>query len=244
MEQRGPRSAARCKDSPCGRRGDGSKPAAPWQLESQLGSESVDEIETHRTVDEHDSLRAAPRRTLDSVCTRVDEVIPEKYRSVFSFDKFNYVQSSIIDTVMKSSQNVVLCAPTGCGKTAIAEASFIRELQRFAGRRAELGKFVFLAPMRAICQERYNDWTKKFQPFGLSVALLSSSQVDLMEQKPLSAIVRDADIIVTTPERWDRYVVHPDVVLSMPYPCNVSLQRYTKVERLHSADRNRPAACH
>nr|XP_006818661.1 PREDICTED: probable ATP-dependent DNA helicase HFM1-like [Saccoglossus kowalevskii] len=53
--------------------------------------------------------------------------IPEKYRSVFSeYPYFNIVQSKVMDDVLYSDKPLVVCAPTGSGKTVIFELAIIR----------------------------------------------------------------------------------------------------------------------
>jgi ATP-dependent DNA helicase HFM1/MER3 len=52
----------------------------------------------------------------------------DQYRSMFRFQHFNAVQSSVLDDVLHSDINVVLAAPTGSGKTGAFELGIIRML--------------------------------------------------------------------------------------------------------------------
>ncbi|KAK2540301.1 hypothetical protein Q9233_001173 [Columba guinea] len=55
-----------------------------------------------------------------------------------------------------------------------------------------------LAPIKALCSQRFDDWKEKFGPIGLSCKELTGDTVmdDLFE-------IHHADIIITTPEKWD-----------------------------------------
>lgn len=56
-------------------------------------------------------------------------------------------------------------APTGSGKTVLFELSIIRMLTE-AARSGKGSKCVYMAPTKALCSERYKDWTAKFDPLG------------------------------------------------------------------------------
>lgn len=59
--------------------------------------------------------------------------IPQQYRTVFNFPYFNAVQSKVLDDVFYTDRPIVLCAPTGSGKTVIFELAIIRLLLQQAG---------------------------------------------------------------------------------------------------------------
>ncbi|ERE68224.1 putative ATP-dependent DNA helicase HFM1-like protein [Cricetulus griseus] len=55
-----------------------------------------------------------------------------------------------------------------------------------------------LAPIKALCSQRFDDWKEKFGPMGLNCKELTGDTVmdDLFE-------IQHANIIMTTPEKWD-----------------------------------------
>lgn len=123
------------------------------------------------------------------------EVLPDRFRAVFPYELFNAVQSKCFDSVYSSSDNVVISAPTGSGKTAILELAICK----LANMRGDQNfKIVYQAPTKALCSERARDWEKKFNPMSLQVAELTgdTSQTELRR-------VGKASIVVTTPEKWD-----------------------------------------
>ncbi|XP_036822815.1 probable ATP-dependent DNA helicase HFM1 [Oncorhynchus mykiss] len=124
--------------------------------------------------------------------------IHAKFRSVFKeFPYFNYVQSKALDDVLYTGKNVVACAPTGSGKTVLFELAIIRLLMETTEPWRNV-KAVYMAPIKALCSQRFEDWKKKFEPLGLSCKeLTGDTEIDDFFE------IQDAHIIMTTPEKWD-----------------------------------------
>lgn len=77
----------------------------------------------------------------------------------FPFDKFNPVQSRIVE-IYDQNVNVVIAAATSAGKTAMAEMMMAHET------RVRGGKAMYLAPMRALAKEKIDDWTSDKHHFA------------------------------------------------------------------------------
>ncbi len=58
-------------------------------------------------------------------------------------------------------------------------------------------KCVYIAPMKSLVKERLKDWTPRFKTIKRSVVELSGDFTPDLET------LNKADIIVTTPEKWD-----------------------------------------
>ncbi|RVE61086.1 hypothetical protein OJAV_G00167210 [Oryzias javanicus] len=124
--------------------------------------------------------------------------IPVKFRSVFSeFPFFNYVQSQALDDVLYTNKNFVACAPTGSGKTVLFELAIIRLLMETQEPWRDV-KAVYMAPIKALCNQCFDNWKKKFGPLGLICRELTGDTEieDFFE-------IQDSNIILTTPEKWD-----------------------------------------
>ena len=121
--------------------------------------------------------------------------MPDRFRSVFPFPLFNAVQSRCYGTIYKSSENLVLSAPTGSGKTAVLELAIC---QLVSTLKNDQFKIVYMAPTKSLCSERQRDWQAKFSSLGLLSAELTGDT----DQNQLRA-VQNASIIITTPEKWD-----------------------------------------
>ncbi|KFQ28265.1 putative ATP-dependent DNA helicase HFM1, partial [Mesitornis unicolor] len=121
-----------------------------------------------------------------------------QFRSIFKeFPYFNYAQSKALDDLLYTGRNFVICAPTGSGKTVMFELAITRLLMEAPLPWLNI-KVVYMAPIKALCSQRFDDWKEKFGPIGLSCKELTGDTVmdDLFE-------IHHAHIIITTPEKWD-----------------------------------------
>ncbi|XP_032923532.1 probable ATP-dependent DNA helicase HFM1 [Catharus ustulatus] len=124
--------------------------------------------------------------------------IPTQFRSIFKeFPYFNYAQSKALDDLLYTDRNFVICAPTGSGKTVMFELAITRLLMEAPLPWLNI-KVVYMAPIKALCSQRFDDWKEKFGPIGLTCKELTGDTLmdDLFE-------IHHADIIITTPEKWD-----------------------------------------
>ncbi|KAH0597513.1 hypothetical protein MHUMG1_04892 [Metarhizium humberi] len=117
--------------------------------------------------------------------------LEEIYAQRFQF--FNPMQTQIFHTLYHTPANVLLGSPTGSGKTVAAELAMW-----WAFRERPKSKVVYIAPMKALVRERVKDWGKRLaQPLGLKIVELTG------DNTPDTRTIKDADIIITTPEKWD-----------------------------------------
>jgi ATP-dependent DNA helicase HFM1/MER3 len=90
----------------------------------------------------------------------------------------------------------VVGAPTGSGKTVVMELAIIRLMMQVqAGTRKSM-KVVFIAPNKALCQQKLADFTTKFESFGLIITEVTGDVVNGMR------LIAKSSIILTTPEKW------------------------------------------
>ncbi|EUD69534.1 adenosinetriphosphatase [Plasmodium inui San Antonio 1] len=65
-----------------------------------------------------------------------DELVPVKvlpfwHRYIFEFEHFNYVQSKVFKAAFQTNKNLLVSAPTGCGKTNIALLVILQQISLF-----------------------------------------------------------------------------------------------------------------
>ena len=121
--------------------------------------------------------------------------LPDRFRQVFPYQLFNAVQSKCFAPIYRSDNNVVVAAPTGSGKTALLELAICRAVETNGSGNF---KIVYQAPTKSLCSERLRDWGQKFSHLNLPCAELTGDTGQMEMTR-----VRDASIIVTTPEKWD-----------------------------------------
>ncbi|NXY01581.1 HFM1 helicase, partial [Pteruthius melanotis] len=159
-------------------------------------SENGIKIQSFSNASEILDMTAASGRKLEIL--RAVTEIPTQFRSIFKeFPYFNYAQSKALDDLLYTDRNFVICAPTGSGKTVMFELAITRLLMEAPLPWLNI-KVVYMAPIKALCSQRFDDWKEKFGPIGLTCKELTGDTLmdDLFE-------IHHADIIITTPEKWD-----------------------------------------
>ena len=113
--------------------------------------------------------------------------------SANKFTHFNAIQTQAFHTLYHTDTNVLLGAPTGSGKTISAELAMMKVFRDSPG-----SKVVYIAPLKALVRERIKDWRKNLCPtLGLRMVELTG------DYTPDLRALLQADIIVSTPEKWD-----------------------------------------
>ncbi|XP_048008746.1 activating signal cointegrator 1 complex subunit 3 [Megalobrama amblycephala] len=116
-----------------------------------------------------------------------------EYESLYKFTHFNPIQTQIFHTLYHTDTNVLLGAPTGSGKTIAAEMAIFRVFNMYP-----TSKVVYIAPLKALVRERIEDWKIRIEEkLGRKVVELTG------DVTPDMRAIAAADLIVTTPEKWD-----------------------------------------
>lgn len=114
------------------------------------------------------------------------------YESLCSFNYFNPVQTQAFHSLYHHDTNVLVGAPTGSGKTVTAEIAMFRLFNHYPEK-----KVIYIAPLKALAKERLRDWRNKLSRLKKSVVELSG------DFTPDIKALRNANVIITTPEKWD-----------------------------------------
>ncbi|KAH7946806.1 hypothetical protein HPB52_004326 [Rhipicephalus sanguineus] len=143
-------------------------------------------------------------RSRDATCSRwlelldlqplpVSALCNTTYELLFRFSHLNPIQTQIFHTLYHTDHNVLLGAPTGSGKTIAAEIAMFRSFNI-----TPESKVVYVAPLKALVRERIADWKVRLEEkLGKRVAELTG------DVTPDFRVITSADVIVTTPEKWD-----------------------------------------
>ncbi|XWW92957.1 hypothetical protein V2A60_000885 [Cordyceps javanica] len=160
---------------------------------------------TKRSFKGYEEIHVPPpkkRNEPDDILIPITDM-PEWSRGPFGTTKFlNKIQSKCFPTAFGDDGNMLICAPTGSGKTNVAMLTILREIGK--NRNPETGdidldsfKIVYIAPLKALVQEQVGNFGKRLEPYGIRVAELTG------DRQLTKAQIAETQIIVTTPEKWD-----------------------------------------
>jgi superfamily II RNA helicase len=145
----------------------------------------------------------------------LDEVLGYDTDERMAFDgctSLNPMQSTVFEAAYNTRENLLICAPTGAGKTNVAMLTVVSHLRDVGligaayhdddhyydnGPVSTGKKIVYIAPMKALAQEVVEKFSSKLKCLGIIVRELTGDM-------QLSRAEADAaHILVTTPEKWD-----------------------------------------
>ncbi|KAI9684528.1 MAG: hypothetical protein M1822_005616 [Bathelium mastoideum] len=144
-----------------------------------------------------------PKRDPNEPKNKPTSELPEWARTGFGSSKeLNRIQTRCYPSAFEDDGNMLICAPTGSGKTNVAMLAMLREIGKH--RDPDSGeinldgfKIVYIAPLKALVQEQVGNFGKRLEPYGIRVSELTGDR-QLTKQQ-----IADTQIIVTTPEKWD-----------------------------------------
>ncbi|MBK5112913.1 MAG: DEAD/DEAH box helicase [Candidatus Heimdallarchaeota archaeon] len=128
------------------------------------------------------------------------------------FKKLTQIQKKAYPQIF-SNRNLVVVAPSGAGKTLIAELIALKDIigdkneeatiitrSKFAHKKkiAEMcnAKTIFLVPLRALAEEKANNLVRDYRHFNLKIHM-SMSEIDFDEKE-----IRKCNILISTYERF------------------------------------------
>ena len=130
--------------------------------------------------------------------------MPEWAQPAFDgMKQLNRVQSRVYEVALKKPDNILLCAPTGAGKTNVAMLAILQTIALHRVQNADESfdhsgyKIVYVAPMKALVAEVVGNLSNRLKSYNIVVKELSGD-VSLTRQQ-----IEETQIIVTTPEKWD-----------------------------------------
>ncbi|KAF8309549.1 Sec63-domain-containing protein [Clavulina sp. PMI_390] len=172
-------------------------------------------IGTTRVQDAHwEEVTIPPARTVPPKETEEPVIIskldPLARGSFPGYTSLNRVQSIVFKTAYTSNENLLICAPTGAGKTDVAMLTILRVLDQYSTKgpnastaspavniRRDDFKIIYVAPMKALAAEITRKLGKRLKWLNIIVKELTG------DMQLTRAEIAETQIIVTTPEKWD-----------------------------------------
>ncbi|VDN01570.1 unnamed protein product [Thelazia callipaeda] len=146
------------------------------------------------------ALKSKPFGENEKLVAIVD--LPKYAQPAFQgLKSLNRIQSRLCETALKSDEHLLLCAPTGAGKTNVALLCILREISKHMNDdgsiRTDEFKCVYIAPMKSLVQEMVGNFSKRLAPYKITVGEMTGDQQMNKEQ------FMQTQVIVCTPEKYD-----------------------------------------
>ncbi|KAK6462530.1 DNA-directed DNA polymerase [Scheffersomyces coipomensis] len=169
--------------------------------------------ESHATYEEiiiPHSTKEQNRWITDSQLVRINQLDFLCQGTFRNYKSLNKMQSLVFPVAYNTNENMLVCAPTGAGKTDVALLTILNTIKQYSNEQAEADsdntlididynefKIVYVAPLKALAAEIVEKYSKKLQWLGITVKELTGD-MQLTRSEILTT-----QIIVTTPEKWD-----------------------------------------
>lgn len=114
--------------------------------------------------------------------------------------ELNRIQTIVYPVAYHGNDNLLVCAPTGAGKTNVAMLAIIHTIRDFVDQgviHRDQFKIVYVAPMKALAAEMTENFGKKLKPLGILVRELTG------DMQLTKSEMNETQMLVTTPEKWD-----------------------------------------
>ncbi|OAV93943.1 hypothetical protein PTTG_08603 [Puccinia triticina 1-1 BBBD Race 1] len=141
----------------------------------------------------------------DEHLIEIDELDPISRKSFSGYKTLNRLQSAVYPIAYKTNENMLICAPTGAGKTDVAMLTILRAISQYGGLNLDKPvkglrndfKIIYVAPMKALAAEIVRKMGKRLGWLGAVVKELTGDMQLTREE------INATHLIVTTPEKWD-----------------------------------------
>lgn len=112
----------------------------------------------------------------------------------------NRIQSIVFHTAYRTNENLLICAPTGAGKTNVAMLTIVHQLKQniIDGQLMKNQfKIIYVTPMKALAAEMTANFGKRLECLGITVRELTG------DMQLTQSEIQQTQMIITTPEKWD-----------------------------------------
>ncbi|XP_003701996.2 activating signal cointegrator 1 complex subunit obelus [Megachile rotundata] len=112
----------------------------------------------------------------------------------------NRVQSIVFNAAYHTNENLLICAPTGAGKTNVAMLTVVHQLKQHIEHgqlMKDQFKIIYVTPMKALAAEMTANFGNRLKSLGIAVRELTG------DMQLTKSEIQQTQMIVTTPEKWD-----------------------------------------
>lgn len=151
----------------------------------------------------------------------LDGKIHHKLFSVLKKEKFQELrpcQSKAIEAGLLEGKNLLVCTPTGSGKTLVAELAAMNIIYN------KKGKAVYIVPLKSLATEKYQNFTEKYADKKIALSIGDADSSD--------PYLASYDFIITTSEKLDSLIRH-----SAPWLKDIKVVIVDEIHLLNEQDR-------
>jgi len=114
--------------------------------------------------------------------------------------EFMPCQIKALDQGLLKGKSMLICSPTGSGKTLVAEIGIIESLMK----NKYTNKAIYIVPLKALASEKYNNFMDEYSDYFNIAMLTGDTEADERDIMKISK----ADIIIMTSEKLDSILRH------------------------------------
>jgi helicase len=103
-------------------------------------------------------------------------------------------QEKAINSGLLERKNLLICTPTASGKTLIAELAMLQGIYN------NIGKAVYIVPLKALATEKYNEFKERYKNVKVVLSIGDTDSADSYLEK--------YDLIITVSEKLDSLIRH------------------------------------
>ncbi len=124
-----------------------------------------------------------------------EKINPELYSVLSqSIKVLRPAQVKTINAGLIERKNIIVCTPTASGKTLIAEIAMLQGIYN------NIGKAVYIVPLKALATEKYNEFKEKYKNVKVALSIGDTDSADSYLEK--------YDLIITVSEKLDSLIRH------------------------------------
>lgn len=130
--------------------------------------------------------------------TDLNQQLPEQFNIILEklpYQELRPAQEKAINAGLLNNKSLVVCTPTGSGKTLVAELALVKSIL------TNHGKGIYIAPLKSLATEKYKYFKKQYgHLFNIAISIGDMDQAEpYLNQK---------DLILTTSEKLDSLIRH------------------------------------
>eukprot|EP00981_Chlorochromonas_danica_P013205 scaffold5974_cov158-Ochromonas_danica.AAC.6 len=156
----------------------------------------------------------------------ISSLLPWARKAFADTKQLNRLQSAVFNCAFNSAENMLVCAPTGAGKTNVALLTVLQLLKSHIDEHGKVvdmqfKKIIYIAPMKALAQEVVAKFSERLAPLKLVVKEYTGSDLPLLSFNFIVGLVlifflvgigdtqlskqelMESHVLVCTPEKYD-----------------------------------------